>query len=158
MINTHFTLIDMATQFAKVSRLSDGSLWVELRYASPREGDSAIRVERGIAFLGVPFDKWEQCVGEVVDLSTWEGTGEGMIGGPKRCQVAGYLDGPLAFVTPAMEEKEVLERIREILNWLADEDFEFLPEARTQIAADIRRARWCLRVGRELRTSHLPTD
>ncbi|WP_157640487.1 hypothetical protein [Lamprocystis purpurea] len=143
----------MATQYATILSCEDGDLWIDLQYAPPRTEASGSRLEHGKDFLGVPFERWAQHIGETVDLSTWEGTGEGMVGGPDRCQIADYLGGPLEFVSPSMDKAEIKDRIRRTLSWLDDENYEYLPSARKSMAWQIRHARRCLRMARELRQS-----
>ncbi len=139
----------MATQHATIEREDKGALWIDLHYTDFCRESSGTRLEHGEEMFGVPFEKWEQHIGQNVDLSTWEGTGEGMIGGPTKRQVALYIGGPLEHVTPWTDIEEIQKGIAEILLWLEDEDCEYLPEARKLIAMEIRHARQCMRMIRE---------
>jgi hypothetical protein len=83
----------MAKQLAFIQIIEKDALWIELRYETPREEQTGRRLERGDSLFDVPFTKWEQHVGQTIDLSTWKGTGEGMIDGPTKQEVACYWGG-----------------------------------------------------------------
>lgn len=142
----------MATVFAAIRKDPDGRLAITCRYAAPRDKEVNVTwISRGERWLGVAYRKWEAHVGQVVDLSKWKGTGEGMIGGPTRARIAAFLDGPLAFVTPFSDPEEIRRGIAEAKAMVDDEDHEYLPSARKQIDDGLRRGRWCLRKALEMR-------
>lgn len=120
----------MGAQFAKVWRETDGRVWVRTWYQDPSRSESVeMPIQPGELYLGVPYSKWADHLDEVIDLTTWEGTGEGMIGGPTRTLVEVILDHPLSFVSFTSEE-EVLRAIGEVEDWLRDDRYEFTTEAR----------------------------
>ncbi|MBS1257001.1 MAG: hypothetical protein MAG551_00036 [Candidatus Scalindua arabica] len=143
----------MATQFATIQKKDKNALWIELRYEAPKEEYTGLRLERSDRLFDVPFEKWEQHTGQTIDLSTWEGTGEGMIGGPTKQQIEFYLDGPLAFIAAFTDEKEIRNGIKELRQWLKDENIDFSKNARNQIEEEIRYANYCIKEGRKFRNN-----
>ena len=143
----------MAKQFATIQKKEKNALWIELRYETPREEYTEWRLEKGDSLFDVPFEKWEQHTGQTVGLSIWEGTGEGMVGGPTKQQIECYLGGPLEYITPFTDEREIRNGINKILQWLKDENKEFSANARNQIEEQIERARYCIREGRKFRNN-----
>ena len=134
----------MARRYATISRSNDGALLVDFRYADAERGErSGHRLDPGESLEGVPFEQWATHVGQQVDLSTWHGTGEGMIGGPDRMRVAGILyDGPLT--EPCLRAAFTEEIEAEIARWeaaLVDDRYEYTPDVRRDIRRWIRDGR-----------------
>jgi hypothetical protein len=65
----------------QIVRQDDGRLQVQCWYADRRPERTGHYVAPGKGLFDVPFSVWEQHIGKTVDLSKWEGSGEGMIGG-----------------------------------------------------------------------------
>ena len=73
----------------------------------------------------VPYVKWLHHVNQEIDLSTWEGTGIGMIGGPTKIEIAAILyDGILSSYSMFdITVEEIEEEIRRFQKRLEDMNY-----------------------------------
>ena len=132
-----------ATLYATIKKERDGRVSISYRYADRSRGRTIVRIGKNQELFSIPFKVWKKYAGQTVDLSQWEGTGEGMIGGPARTQVADFLYcGPLAFLNRFSEAETVQEEMESLERWLEDDRYEFSQGAR-------RRAEKLLSQGRE---------
>ncbi|MCI0491034.1 MAG: hypothetical protein L0229_30965 [Blastocatellia bacterium] len=123
----------MATLYATIRKERNGRISISYRYADRSRGRTIVRLRKNQELFGVPFKVWRKYAGQTVDLSQWEGTGEGMIGGPTRTQVAHFLYcGPLAFLY-GFSEAKIQEEIESLERWLEDDRYEFSQEARSKV-------------------------
>ena len=97
----------------------------------------------GDNLFDVPYTKWLAHVNQEVDLSTWEGTGIGMIGGPTKIEIAAILyDGILSSYSMFdITVEEIEEEIRRFQKRLEDMNYEYDPDVRKDIREYIRKGR-----------------
>jgi len=91
----------------------------------------------------VPYTKWLKHVSQEVDISTWEGTGIGMIGGPIKIDVAALLyDGILSSYSMFdLTIEEIEEEVRRFQRELEDTNYEYAPNVQEQIQEYIRKGK-----------------
>ena len=80
-----------------------------------------------------------------IDLSTWAGSGEGMIGGPTRTQIADFLYcGVLERGFPPYDPTKLRREIASFEEWLDDERYELAPDVRDRVESYIAKGRLLL--------------
>ena len=135
-----------ATWFkARISNDADGRLAITWRYHEPNVGGGTHWIDQTEEWFGVPFQQWERSIGETIDLTKWQGTAYGMIGGPRKMNRDGVLYcGWLARIAnlppqcvrdgySAKMDQIISKEVRELEEELNDERFEFSPQTRQRL-------------------------
>lgn len=132
----------MATQYARVRKEKDGRLAISLWYADGRSDRTTVWIDRKQQWFDVPYAIWAQHIGRTIDLSTWAGSGEGMIGGPTRTQIADFLYcGVLERGFPPYDPTKLRREIASFEEWLDDERYELAPDVRDRVESYVAKGR-----------------
>jgi hypothetical protein len=115
-----------------------GGLLVKIRYVQKPRGSYSCSVSPGQELLGVPYEVWKQHEGHrPIRLWEWQGTGEGMIGGPAKREADFTFFGGLWEYPDRYSVGELLAHAQRLEDWLSDERYEFSPRCRAEVERKI---------------------
>jgi hypothetical protein len=139
--DSRLATLPAAARVASIRLREDGRLQVKLRYVCQPWEKGSCWFGSDHEYQGVPYQRWHAHAGRIVRLWEWEGTGEGMIGGPAKRQVGVIFWGGAAEFPYQHSAEECLSTADELEAWLADDRYDFTDRNREEVLAKIAQLR-----------------